>query len=715
MATKPDEFRHVSIPVVVLIVAAATAAYVSTLLNTYAWDDGSVVANNRAIRSWRNLPLVFSKTEYVPVFHEATYRPIVTVSYFLDGALWQLNITRHGIQPIGGHTINLSLHILCALVLYRLALLLVRPLSATLAGLLFAVHPILSEVVNQVSFREDLLCTAFSLGSMWFFLTAKADGRGGLWRSIAGSLLLAFALLSKEMALAVPVVMVAYEALIRRSFQANRRAALLRIAPYLVVGAVFAALILSGDRILPGASDAHLEHRFDMVWLGRGTSPKEVEMHRDRLGPVLSLISTASAKLAMMPRIFTHHLWKVAVPARLNVEYGWPLERLPGVLPWIVGAMGVLAYAAIAAAVWRRRPLAGFGLLAYALLLTPVSGLMQIAYIVADRFLYLPMCALVLVLGGGLANLIERQRTPPRRTPAWSVISLMLLCFVFLANGRQPHWFSDKTLWVRTVTLNPASAKARVNLGKRYAEQSPPRMDAAIAQYRRAIWFDPNLPPAYVNLSSYYMQLRQYEKAIEVLRQCNERGIFSSLARYNLAASLLQLGNYTLALEHFYALDRKDENVYWQMGMAYHRMGRFAEAEENLRRALSLDPAHTRAMVWLAMVRSAIGDTAGAIMLANRAQEILGTDDCDLWNTRGTIYADAGRWSEAEAAFREAIRCDPRVGGFHYNLATTLAEQGRLQEAIASARRTLEVEPAGPVAADARRLIEALSPHSREN
>ncbi len=151
------------------------------------------------------------------------------------------------------------------------------------------------------------------------------------------------------------------------------------------------------------------------------------------------------------------------------------------------------------------------------------------------------------------------------------------------------------------------------------------------------------------------------------------------------------------------------------MGMAYFRMGRLAEADENLRRALSLDPAHTRAMVWLAIVRSAMGDTASAISLVNRAQEILGPGDCELWNTRGTIYLDAGRWSEAEVAFREAIRCNPQVGGFHFNLAATLAEQGKFQEAIASARRALELEPASPVAPDARRLIEALLPRLQQD
>jgi len=746
-----------------LIVVAALLAYGSTLWNGYTWDDGSVVQNNRFIRRWKDLRHLVSRNEYVPLFREASYRPVVTLSYFADGLLWRG-------RAVGGHAFNLALHVLNALLVWLLALRFVRRAwVAALAGVLFAVHPVLSEAINVVSFREDLLCAGFSVAAALCFVERRGGACKGLMRHVAGGLLLGLALLSKEMALGVPVVLVAYEALIGRRVTKRRWGeSLVRLSPYLAVWAVFLVLMgisnvrmAKGARpILPGVKDAYLEHRFDMVWIGYGTSPKEAAERKKQLGPVLAALSTASAKLAMMPRVLTHHVWKIAVPARLNTEYGWPLEgadfatrpavvtpgaevlirlgllprgpasdplflvstrlaRVQGVLPWIIGAAGALGYLVLTLSAWRRWPLAGFGLAAFLVLLAPVSGLAQISYIVSDRFVYLPMTVLVIVMAGGLAYGVRRPLTRWRLAGAVAV-GLVVVCFTLLANARRPDWASNRALWQRTVTLNPTSAKAWVNLGKQYAMQKPPRLDVAGREYRRAVLLDPNLPPAYVNLSSYYMVEGQFERAIAVLRECNDRGIFSNQARYNLASCYLQLGDYTNALFHFERFPRPDYNVYRLWGETYYRMALLhargtprrtallQQAEAKLRQALAQQPGPrdaARIMLFhMTQVFSARGDVGGALAWTVKAEQ-LDPRNCDIWSVQGTIYADAKQYGNAEAAYRRAVACNPQFAPFYVGLARAQAQQGKRAAARGNAQRALDLGVRGALKQQAIALV----------
>lgn len=130
------------------------------------------------------------------------YRPIASLTYAFDHALW-------GLDPFGYHLTNLLLHGLAAvLVAVAVAALLDRPLVGYLSALLFAVHPLTAEVVPTAARRQDVLLALFVLSALALFVRAhREESRPALFGAL---LAYALALGSKELAVILPGVVAAW-------------------------------------------------------------------------------------------------------------------------------------------------------------------------------------------------------------------------------------------------------------------------------------------------------------------------------------------------------------------------------------------------------------------------------------------------------------------------------------------------------------------------
>ena len=136
------------------LIILSFAAYLNALSNTFVFDDVYVISGNYFIRDWQNIFGLFT-SKYFAASGELSYRPVVTLSYFVDYSLWHLN-------PMGYHLTNIVLHTLNSVLLFFFVQLMVKNTPvAFLASLFFICHPVLSEAVNAVSYREDILAAAF--------------------------------------------------------------------------------------------------------------------------------------------------------------------------------------------------------------------------------------------------------------------------------------------------------------------------------------------------------------------------------------------------------------------------------------------------------------------------------------------------------------------------------------------------------------------------
>jgi len=196
--------------------------YANTLWNDFVWDDHIYIINNVWFQDPQYIPYYFTRNFCEEVETPCRfYRPFVSLSYLFDYSLW-------GHNPFGYHLTNILIHILAVLGVYGLTLGLVPFLNknpstisnpgtslswmAFGSALIFAMHPIHVESVVLVSARTDPPTAVFILVSMMCFMRWRQESNkvGIVWYGVS-LLFFVFGLLTKEMAVTMPVLLLAYD------------------------------------------------------------------------------------------------------------------------------------------------------------------------------------------------------------------------------------------------------------------------------------------------------------------------------------------------------------------------------------------------------------------------------------------------------------------------------------------------------------------------
>jgi hypothetical protein len=181
--------------------------FAKSLFGYFQSDDFTFI--HHASQIWTGHPELFWRTllsAWAESPYHLQYRPAYMLSYALEYPLWQGN-------PFGYHLTNFCLHLSSALLCYLVTK---RTLEGTAqsnlialsTGLLFAAHPLHSEVVSWISGRVDAICATFYLLSFWLFLKS-CDSQSNKARSVS-LVCFAAALLAKEMAASLPAAIFAW-------------------------------------------------------------------------------------------------------------------------------------------------------------------------------------------------------------------------------------------------------------------------------------------------------------------------------------------------------------------------------------------------------------------------------------------------------------------------------------------------------------------------
>ena len=181
-----------------LLLAVVAAPWLAGLSAPFLYDDIGMLAENAFLEQPANLGLVLTGRTLADPEVVNGRRPAVLATYFADRALF-------GLRPAGWRVTSLLLHLGCAALLTGLLWRLTgRAFLAAAAGVLFGLHPALSEAVHAPGFRADVLCLFFVLAALHGFLSARK--RAAIF-CIGGAVGLVLALLSKETALAAPILL----------------------------------------------------------------------------------------------------------------------------------------------------------------------------------------------------------------------------------------------------------------------------------------------------------------------------------------------------------------------------------------------------------------------------------------------------------------------------------------------------------------------------
>ncbi|HYV86902.1 MAG TPA: tetratricopeptide repeat protein [Patescibacteria group bacterium] len=580
------------IPVLVIGICVALALG-AALANGFAWDDRPLIVENRLIRDPGSLgTLVASGFWQTGDRHDrfrSFFRPVVSLSYALDYAVW-------GLRPFGFHLTNLLVHFLCSLLVYVLA----RDatghrLAATMAAALFAAHPAHVESVAWISGRTDLLCALFLLGAFLVERRRAEPEDARRWTRWVAMGLFALALLSKEMAATFPIL-VALDRLTRDgTWRARLRQAAVAGAPYV---AVF-VLYLGARHAVLGQEGAPLFSLAPIAWCATAT-----------------FVLARYATLMILP---------------IGLDPHYPYAALAGfsdpVVPFSLAL--ILCAGAGAVAVARRSRGAAFALLWTGLTILPVLRFGSFGdVLLADRFLYIPSVGLALLLAQGLASVDASQVSAAARRVLAGAGAVALAALVVQSERQTRIWKNDRTLFTRLAESSPQSAMVRCNLG--LALYDAGEYGPAKDEFRDAIALVPGYALAHNNLAAALEREGRLDEALYHYRQALALAPLQIETRVNVGSLLVRLDNRREGMAMLEDVTRshpKYAPAQYALADAADRAGDEVTAAAHAERAIELDPFYGNPWYLLGKIRLAQGQEAEAAEAMRRFLALWPLDD----------------------------------------------------------------------------------------
>jgi tetratricopeptide (TPR) repeat protein len=254
------------------------------------------------------------------------------------------------------------------------------------------------------------------------------------------------------------------------------------------------------------------------------------------------------SRLLLAERAVGFYLAKFVWPTNLAPYYPLPdhysllgADFLASALVCVAISVGALLYA-------RRAPLLLASWLAFGVMLAPVVGLLQVgSQAAADRYMYLPMLALLLPLGALSMRALDAGVGPRRAVLAAGVTIAVLLSFLSL---RQIGiWYDTISLWEHEIALYPDATTPRHNLGLGYSDAG--KLEAAREQWETALALEPGHKWAATDLGNLERSRGAFEAAEALYRSAIASDPYFAVAHLNLAVMLDQQGRSAEAIEHY--------------------------------------------------------------------------------------------------------------------------------------------------------------------
>jgi tetratricopeptide (TPR) repeat protein len=615
-------------------------------------DDEYVTTNPRVQAGLTRASLWWALTAY----HSHNWHPLTWMSLQLD---WQL----YGNKPLGYHVTNVLIHtantVLLFFVLRKLTGALWR--SATVAAF-FAVHPLHVESVAWVAERKDVLSTLFWLMTLWAY--AAYTVRPGWSRYLLTLVLFALGLMAKPMLVTLPCVLLLLDYWPLGRWDTGHGG----IRPLLVSG-----LRPIGEKL-------------PFFALVGGASVLTLQAQQDIMQPLNFL--PMSYRLANVPVAYLAYIGKMFWPMHLTVYYPHLGPSLSlGVAVTAAGLLLVLT----ALTLWqaRRRPYLAVGWLWYLGTLVPVIGLVQVgrqAY--ADRYTYIPLIGLFLLLAWGTYDLLGRRLA--RRTAAAAGGGLLAACL--LLTWRQlPTWRDDETLWHHAMTVIP-SGIAHQGMAKAWEKQG--KIDKARREYLEAVRSDPNFL-AHNDMGVFLARHGWSDEALEHFAQA--LALFPDYAKghFNMGQILLNQGKLDEAQQHLAEAVRLDPDFatgHYYLGLVLERQGKFREAEVELAQALRGNPGSANARYHLGVVAECQGRSQEAAICFRSALKV-DPKHVEAHTSLGALLARDGQRAEGQAHLLAALSGDPGNGRARFNLGLVLELDEEFVEACQRFAAVIAADP----------------------
>ncbi len=529
---------------ILLLVIITVISYANSLPNSFVWDDEQFIVKNKYVETFDVQKIFSSDIVAGSGFTSNYYRPITSLTFALDHAIW-------GYNPVPFRIVNILLHIGAGVVLFLVLqkLNLDRSVSFWIS-LFFLIHPVQVEAVTYINSRGDSLYALFLFLFLYCAVQLCIRKQKSRW-FIGGTVSFICALLSKEIA----IIGIALMALIfwKQNLLKVKRAW------------IFAGGIL-------GITACYALLRLTVLNFDNSLNfYKQHNVYTDSL--LVRLYTFCHALLVYVQLLI--------FPYPLHMERSLPVEPsmlspvVLGVLLVVIAILGVSVFLFVK----RNDKIPLFGFLWFFIGLAPVSGIVPINGLIYEHWLYVPLIGFFICITGIINNLHFNQTM---RKMLVGIVCVVVGIFILLTIRQNTFWKDPINIFTYTLRYEKTT-RLYTNLAVELANAG--RVFEAIPYYLEATKLDDSFPHTYYNLGNAYLALGEYEQAEKAYLETLRRDPNFQFVYPNLINVYLAQKHYDKAIPYFEKIisttggDERTQIVYV---VCLIKVGREADAEKVL-------------------------------------------------------------------------------------------------------------------------------------
>src|SRR3972149_1464931 len=483
--------------VLIIFILLGLGIYFNSLQNGFHYDDQHYIIRNLYVQSPGNILYFFTDHRMLSSLSGIFihYRPLMMVSYALNYYFGELN-------PVGYHLVNLAFHVGSAFLLFLIVNAMLgeglevrskSPLSSLFppiaAGLLFLTTPFNSEVVNYITARSSVMCSFFMLLSFYLWMKFRSQNTSIFY--LFSFLAFLLAMLTKEVAIMLPVMFLLYDIYFSRIFAWFNYRVIFSYLPFGIAG-IFIGFVI---RLF----------FFKTSSLYSATS-SGIKFEKDGL----------IDHLIIPVKVLAKYSYSIFAPFRLSVWH--KVERTPDLF-FIFSLILITVLVISAVLLWRRSGRLGknasFFILWFFVMLLPMIALSLNAPYQENRG-HIAAAGLIGAFVTGLTALTDRLGSGKKlKGIVYAIVLIVIVLYSVGTVARNTVWINGLTLWSNVLERYPGSVDARLAIALAYQRSGD--IAAAESEYLAILEINPGNSGAYVGLGLVYYNRQDLDRSLEFL------------------------------------------------------------------------------------------------------------------------------------------------------------------------------------------------------
>ena len=661
----------------------AFVLYSNTIKHSYVLDDSGVVSSNWLVKKGiQSIPVIL-KTTYrygVNDLSDNIYRPLSLIMFAIE---WQIAPN----NPHLNHFINVLFYSLSCLLLFivlRKYMSKAHALIPLIITLLYAAHPIHTEVVANIKSRDEIMSFFFLMITL--LLLHKWFTKRKWWSLIVSLPILLLALLSKEgiitMLFLLPIM-----------------------AWYFTDARLKTILISSLLLILPAVVYVIIRHQI----ITKYSLLSSISI----LDNLLVGATDSTTHFATAVLLLGKYLLLSIIPYQLVCDYSFnqiPIIGLTNPL-FILSLMIYLAICIYIILNFRKKSPLIFGLLFFLITISMYSNIVfLIGTSFGERLMFLPSLGLCITfvffmsqfLKVGTNNNTQSNIEILKTKPLFTIIFILILSiFSVKTVVRASEWKNKDTLYGNDIKRSPNSANLCMWYGNALFEKATKEKDKvkkdafitqAIQQYENCVSIYPNYIESYEQLSIACSKTGDLKKALLYANNVLKLDPTKLKIWDNIGFYYYELGDYKKAIEVYNKVTGINPNnfvAYYNRGLAKEYLKDYQGAMDDYTKLIAINPKYDSAYFNRGLLKNKFQDYNGAIADFTKAIEI-NPKYADAYNDRGTAKVNSQDFSGAIADFNKVIEIDSNYSNAYYNKACILGALHKYKEAIIEYKKYIQ-------------------------